>query len=154
MRTTAVIAAALALGSLGVTSNVPAQGLDLEALRWKHRPLLLFAPSPAAPLAKKLREGLKAAAAEVADRDMVVIEVYGERRASLDGEELPPGTAEALQRRLGVAEGASVVVLLGKDGGEKLRTHSADLGAVFALIDTMPMRRREMAVGGGGAAPR
>ena len=154
MRTSALIAAALALGSFGVTSSVPAQGLDLEALRWEHRPLLLFAPSPDAPLAQALREALKVAAAEVADRDMVVIEVYGEAPAKLDGAELPPGTGKALRRQFGIAEGASVVVLLGKDGGEKLRTESADLSAVFALIDTMPMRRREMGGGTGPDAPR
>ena len=37
------------------------------------------------------------------------------------------------------------VVLIGKDGGEKLRREKgATLGEIFGLIDTMPMSRREM----------
>jgi len=42
-------------------------------------------------------------------------------------------------------QGAFTVVLIGKDGGEKLRREEgANLGEIFGLIDTMPMRRREM----------
>jgi len=41
--------------------------------------------------------------------------------------------------------GTFMVVLIGKDGGEKLRREEgATLGEIFGLIDTMPMRRREM----------
>ena len=36
------------------------------------------------------------------------------------------------------------LLLLGKDGGVKLRSSTASLEDVFSLIDTMPMRRREM----------
>ena len=37
------------------------------------------------------------------------------------------------------------MLLVGKDGGEKLRTTEVpDLAAVFGLIDGMPMRREEM----------
>jgi hypothetical protein len=37
------------------------------------------------------------------------------------------------------------VVLIGKDGGEKLRREEGGtLREIFGLIDTMPMRRREM----------
>jgi hypothetical protein len=38
-----------------------------------------------------------------------------------------------------------MVILIGKDGGEKLsREEGTTLGEIFGLIDTMPMRRREM----------
>ena len=37
------------------------------------------------------------------------------------------------------------ILLIGKDGGEKLRSHEIpDLDTLFALIDGMPMRPREM----------
>lgn len=36
------------------------------------------------------------------------------------------------------------VILIGKDGGIKAREATLDLDALFALIDSMPMRRREM----------
>jgi len=37
------------------------------------------------------------------------------------------------------------VVLVGKDGGEKLRRGAAvDIDEIFSVIDAMPMRQREM----------
>jgi hypothetical protein len=41
-------------------------------------------------------------------------------------------------------EKESVVILVGKDGGVKRRSVRLDLDDLFALIDTMPMRRSEM----------
>ena len=37
------------------------------------------------------------------------------------------------------------VLLIGKDGGEKLRVNEVpDLQAIYAVVDAMPMRSREM----------
>ncbi|WP_202405758.1 MULTISPECIES: DUF4174 domain-containing protein [Halomonadaceae] len=36
------------------------------------------------------------------------------------------------------------VVLIGKDGGVKQRSRGLDVAGIFSLIDTMPMRQREM----------
>ena len=53
--------------------------------------------------------------------------------------------ADVLRKQLRLMTSQFVVVLIGKDGGEKLRrTHRVDLGEIFALIDAMPMRRQEM----------
>lgn len=50
-----------------------------------------------------------------------------------------------LRERYGIAEGQFAVILIGKDGGEKLRRlEHVPIETIFALIDTMPMRRREM----------
>lgn len=35
-------------------------------------------------------------------------------------------------------------MIIGRDGGVKARYESLDLDAVFAVIDTMPMRIQEM----------
>ena len=92
-----------------------------------------------------LRAAIRHAEAEFRDRDMILIEVYENARATLDGRELPEGTARELRQRYEVPEGETTLILVGKDGGEKLRTHDiADLEQVFVLIDTMPMRRNEM----------
>ena len=140
-----LLALTLTLGLfLGQGQSALAQGFDLDGLRWERRPLLVFAPSAEAPLALALRDALGRADAGLFDRDMVVIEVYGNDAARADGAPLPSGTAARLRQRFGVAATQELVVLVGKDGGEKLRTASPDLDAVFRLIDTMPMRRREM----------
>ena len=44
-----------------------------------------------------------------------------------------------------VGAGQFTVILVGKDGGEKYRAERVvDPDELFALIDMMPMRRREM----------
>ena len=44
----------------------------------------------------------------------------------------------------GLDQNSFSVLLIGKDGGEKYRTSEIpDLAEMFALIDTMPMRRAE-----------
>ena len=113
----------LSLGlGLGHWHGALAQGFDLDGLRWERRPLLVFAPSPKTPLALALRDALGRADIGLFDRDMVVIEVYGDDAARADGASLPTGTAAHLRQRFAVAATDELVVLLGKDGGEKLRT--------------------------------
>jgi hypothetical protein len=36
------------------------------------------------------------------------------------------------------------LLIIGKDGKEKLNTNSGDLKAIFAVVDSMPMRKKEM----------
>ena len=143
--TRGLLGVVLSLGlGLGHWHGALAQGFDLDGLRWERRPLLVFAPSAGAPLAVALGAALGRADVGLFDRDMIVIEVYGDDSARADGASLPSGTAAHLRQRFDVAATEELVVLVGKDGGEKLRTASPDLDAIFSLIDTMPMRRREM----------
>jgi hypothetical protein len=85
--------------------------------------------------------------AGLAERDVLVVHagpLSGKptsRTLSLDA------TGRAMLRRRFQLEGAEPrVVLVGKDGGVKRRLagERLDLRALFALIDTMPMRREEM----------
>ena len=39
------------------------------------------------------------------------------------------------------------MILIGKDGKVKLNSNSGDLKAIFSVIDTMPMRKKEMQIG-------
>lgn len=52
---------------------------------------------------------------------------------------------ERLRAALGVEGGAFSLRLIGKDGGVKLaRDAVVPMDEIYALIDTMPMRRSEM----------
>lgn len=141
------LTSALALGLLAgaaLLGPAPASCFDLADLRWQGRPLLLFAPSAEDPRVRTFRAQLDAAEPELRERDMVRIEVFGADLASLDGGALPEGTAADLRRRYQVPAETAMLILVGKDGGEKLRAADRwDLDAVFALIDRMPMRRQE-----------
>ena len=122
-----------------------AQSFGMDNFLWKNRPLLVFAPSADAPAAQELGIAVTKAQEDFGDRDMVLIEVYQDDAALLDGKRLPGGTARALRDHYGVAEGETRVILVGKDGSEKLRNSVVtDLEPIFRLIDSMPMRRLVM----------
>ena len=58
---------------------------------------------------------------------------------------LPPGANRDLRRRFRPEGPGLTVVLVGKDGGEKARYRGVvDPDDIFALVDSMPMRRREI----------
>ena len=101
----------------------------------KHRHLLLFAPSASDDRLARMERALEEHATAVSDRDLVV------HRAT-DG---PDADSASLRDSWDVPADAFCVILVGKDGGEKLRRYEpVDLQEIFALIDAMPMRRREM----------
>jgi hypothetical protein len=53
--------------------------------------------------------------------------------------------AAAVRERFGVARSDFTVILVGKDGGEKLRdSKPLTYARLQATIDAMPMRRQEM----------
>ena len=59
---------------------------------------------------------------------------------------LNPSQTEAVRRqlRIGAGDTLATFVLIGKDGGEKLRVNDVpDLSTIYAVIDGMPMRGRE-----------
>ncbi|MEL6481113.1 MAG: DUF4174 domain-containing protein [Pseudomonadota bacterium] len=126
---------AAALLSLGPTLGpVPAAELDagLSAYRWEARPILIFAEENDPRLAEQIAE-FRAAAEELRERDNVVI--------------VGTGDDTALARRFR-PEGFTVI-LVGKDGGEKLRTSRVVRAKELnLLIDGMPMRQREIRTGG------
>lgn len=119
--------------------------IDFRDYYWKNRPLLLFADSPDTPAYRTVRKALDSQSEQIVDRDMVVIEIFETGLVRVDTRPLPDENADKLRQRYEVPEGILTAILIGKDGGLKLRqTGSIDLAQIFALIDTMPMRQREM----------
>lgn len=107
---------------------VPAAKADLDAYHWQARPIIVFADEGDPRLERQL-DLFREARRHLLERENVVI---------VDTEE-----SSALRTRFRPT--GFTVVLVGKDGGEKLReTRIVDPQELNALIDTMPMRRREM----------
>jgi hypothetical protein len=75
----------------------------------------------------------------------VTVVVAGDRPVTVDGTKAKDLANDALRGRFGVTGNSFAAILVGKDGTEKLR-HDAPVTAakLFATIDAMPMRRREM----------
>lgn len=116
----------------------------LPELVWEKRVLLVFAPDLGNAEFRRQNAVLEAAGDGLMDRDMTVIRAFANNYLSVDdrGYEQP---ATSYYRRFVVKPGEFRVILVGKDGTIKLdRDRFVDDGDLFALIDSMPMRRHEM----------
>jgi hypothetical protein len=117
----------------------------LRHYQWKKRILLVFAPSADSAWLKRQREALAHEQAGLRERDLVVIWVTGERVA-VEGGDTFVFDAHELACAYGVErEDAPRILLIGKDGGVKLRSaEPVPAERLFELIDGMPMRQSEM----------
>ncbi len=139
MRTIA-LASLIALGTAGSSAATPG---GLSQFQWEKRVLILFS-SPDDTHYQTQTKMIEAQREGLADRDMVII------RVDADGAELVFGAAKsieasAIRRDLSLQpDGGFQAILIGKDGGVKLReTRAVSKEVLFGLIDSMPMRARE-----------
>ncbi|MFZ5833143.1 MAG: DUF4174 domain-containing protein [Planctomycetota bacterium] len=111
---------------------------------WKNRVVLAFAPSPKEAAFRSLREAWDARSREVADRDLLLVEVFENGKSRIDGVPLASDSAAKLREEFKIEPGDVVFILIGKDGTEKLRKPALPLDELFATVDAMPMRQQEM----------
>ncbi len=80
------------------------------------------------------------------ERDLRFVLLVDGRTGWIDGERLTEGSVKRLwQRTRNESQALPGCVLIGKDGGIKLRESCpVELGLIFARIDGMPLRQREM----------
>ena len=142
------IAGALALIILAASAAwIPAQAAaaELGDYLWQRRPLLVFAPTQSDPRLVETVGRIAATGCDFADRDMVLGRIVADGTSTLDGQVVDTSQAQQLFSQFGIGADSFSVVLIGKDGGEKLRVGDVpDLQAIYSVIDGMPMRGREM----------
>ena len=113
--------------------SAQAAPLKLADLRWKRRVLVVYAP-PGTD--EKLLQQQKLFRAEKEGFDDPDVTLLVLRQ--------PTDNAE-IAKRFQLSGKEFVVLLIGKDGGEKFRVKKvAHPGLLFQLIDSMPMRGDEM----------
>lgn len=104
---------------------------DINNIKKKKRPIIVFADSPNDPNFGLQMEYLENRAQELADRDVVVLT------------DTDPSAQSALRTKL--RPRGFMLVLVGKDGGVKLRKPFPwDVRELSRTIDKMPMRQREI----------
>lgn len=119
--------------------------MDLTQFEWKKRLILIFAPDGRNPLFKELQSEIMAQKAEVEDRDLVVFEILERGPSRMNRALLDQSKVESIRRHFSVPQRSFRVILIGKDGGIKLkRNDQIDLETIFELIDSMPMRKDEI----------
>jgi hypothetical protein len=149
----ALAAAVIATVPCSAMADTPADSIDfrLEDHRWEHRLVLVFSPGPVDDRHTEQQKFLAGHEDGIADRDLRLVWVFTEgasritRRAYGKGTYLTARSAERLRERFDVPADSFRVLLVGKDGTEKLRQpEPLTVKSLFQTIDAMPMRQREM----------
>lgn len=130
-----------------VTSSLMAYSQSLEIpgpYKWKNRILLVFSPDESTNIEKQLsvfskhQEGMQ-------ERDLLVFEITNGSVHHPDGGRDGKKVADNLRDKYRIAENQFSVILIGKDGTEKLRQNEVlDAETLFTIIDAMPMRKQEI----------
>ncbi len=127
-------------GILPAQSNNP-----LEPFVWKNRVILILHAPEKADLANEQLELLVKQMPDLNERQLVIGVAVGVNELSIGGELLSANSSARLQQIYNPDGADFLLVLIGKDGGVKLR--KSDLvtpQSIFDLVDSMPMRQSEM----------
>lgn len=112
----------------------------LQDYQWKHRVLLLCASSTENADFVKQKKELASLANKLKERDTITLEILYDHLNTED--------KNYLHQQLDILIEVFTVVLIGKDGGVKLKQpQPVTSQALFSTIDAMPMRRQEMKKG-------
>ncbi|MEO0869943.1 MAG: DUF4174 domain-containing protein [Cyanobacteria bacterium J06642_11] len=127
------------------TKNIPTVDALMDDHQWQDRVLLIFAPDVEdAKLAQQI-DNLSGMGAGMNVRDLVVWQLVNHGAVSVNGNISDDLASQAFYNYFAVKESGFTVILVGKDGTEKLRrTQPITSNGLFSLIDGMPMRQREM----------
>jgi hypothetical protein len=135
----------VAFTSLIIFVDKDATAMDFTQFQWKNRLLFLFAPDSDDPLYKQLLKEIAAQKAEVDDRDLVVFKILEQGPSQMNSTLLDQPSVDSIRGRYSVSRDQFAIILVGKDGGIKLkRNDRTELKDIFGLIDSMPMRQNEM----------
>jgi hypothetical protein len=135
----------IAIITLSIISKTEAWTMDLQRFKWNNRLLFIFAPQSSQSFFIDLHKEITSQRDGVSDRDLVVFEIFETGQSFMDSTQIDSQTAEGIRREFDVPLGRFTVILVGKDGGVKLRVNDpVQLGDIFGLIDAMPMRQQEM----------
>ena len=127
------LAAALLFTFIHPVIAMPLQAAPLKDHLWKNRVIITFSSSLREPKLLALQKQIVEKICAFTDRNLMHIDLL---QGSADFDEM--------SQQFAVSSSEFQLLLLGKDGGVKLRSSTASLEDIFSLIDTMPMRRSEM----------
>ena len=128
----------------GVGAYSEATPFSLGQYRWEARVLVVSAPGSDDPQLKAQIDALDASQDDFADRDLVLVTLLDDGVSTAGSRELSIEVVAATRETLGIRAGSFALRLIGKDGSVKLSNDAAtSMDDIYALIDTMPMRRRE-----------
>jgi hypothetical protein len=127
-------------------AQAEAAPFSLDQFRWEYRVLIVSAPGIDNENLRTQLDETAATPGEFADRDMLLVVLVDDGISTAGGRELTNAEISRARDALRIRPGRFGLRLIGKDGTVKLSRDSATpMSEIYALIDTMPMRRRESA---------
>jgi len=132
------------------SGGCPAHPNTLRAMRDCYRPVLVFAPGLDDPQLVEQFNRLKAAPIDLKSRDVLYVPIVPEgHNQPIPGSRVPTARLSedelaAMRHHFKVEPDEFLVILIGKDGEEKLSSRSpVPVERLKSLIDSMPMRKSE-----------
>ncbi|MCH8558025.1 MAG: DUF4174 domain-containing protein [Balneolia bacterium] len=131
---------------VNASKNDPVE-ISLSDLRWENRVLLIFTDNLDGSAFTEQIRILDEASDGLEVRKLVRFVLIDDGESTYEGQPLGRESAERIKSRYADSE-PFTLILIGKDGGEKLRSHEpVTTGELFPFIDRMPMREREIREG-------
>ena len=132
------------------SAECPAQPNTLRAMRGCYRPLLVFAPALDQPQLVEEFNQLKVHATELKIRNLLYVPIVPEgHNQPIPGSKVPTARLSedelaAMRHRFKVEPAEFLVILIGKDGAEKLSSKTPiPVDELERVIDSMSMRKSE-----------
>ncbi|MBT6208592.1 MAG: DUF4174 domain-containing protein [Woeseia sp.] len=117
----------------------------LMQYQWKNRVLIVSAPTEDDRNLIEQHDAVTLTRDEFASRDIVLVTLLDEEISTAENRELTTGETVTAREALDIRPGSFALRLIGKDGSIKFSGEVAtSMAEIFALIDSMPMRQREM----------
>ena len=116
----------------------------LDHYQWRNRLVLLFAPDIENAALKKQMDIFTTEAAGLTERKLRIIQITP-NTLNDNQEHVQYIKDDRFFKKYKIPKNQFTIILIGLDGGEKLRqTKPLDTTTLFAIIDGMPMRRQEL----------
>lgn len=125
-------------------SSFCAQSQVLSSIQWKNRVLLVMSEDPYDPMVKQQISLFTEDDEEMKERKLVLLQVFPEFYL-MGGPSAIRRTSEEVYFDYKSSKKSFEMILVGLDGDEKMRwTKLMRPDDVYAIIDSMPMRRYEI----------
>lgn len=130
-----------------IFNNIALQGQTniLKKHLWKERVVLVFEQQEENATAKAQLSAFESDEPGMKERSLAIYQIYDTTGKNPQKTSLNTTEIDALRKHYQPKSEGITVILIGKDGGEKLRKNSIlAVQDLFDTIDAMPMRQSEM----------
>ncbi len=134
-----------AFSSLTFSEEITQDSLDIDKYQWKNRLILVFADAKPHEAFEEQQRLLLQTYRALEEREVLVFCFADSLRTSEIGQIFQTDIDKTYRKRFNVPKNQFQIILIGKDGAEKLRKDSLTEGReILTRIDSMPMRQQEM----------